>query len=148
MYLCTDFSIVSIPLLESHSPDFGDTWSRLLILDPYHSFENNRWMHFSPAVKPRYWIGDNEVTLTTSSTGLWSCVKKDGQLGERRLIMMEWVNHPPSAQRIWQEPNIPEVWQDFKGIEPLGLPQLMNEAECMSKSSWSLWKGLLLVQFF
>lgn len=49
--------------------------------------------------------------------------------------MMERVDHPPSAHRIGQEPNILAVCQDFKGIEPLGFPQLINEAECMSRSS-------------
>lgn len=51
--------------------------------------------------------------------------------------MTEQVDHPPSAHRIWQAPDITAVSQGFKGIEPLGCLQLINEADCMSRSSES-----------
>lgn len=52
---------------------------------------------------------------------------------------MDGLEHPPSAHRIWQEPNIPALCQDFKGIEPPGFPQLINKQEL-----WSQLTDLLL----
>lgn len=118
---------------------FWDIWSRLAILEPFHGFCNHRQAHFCPAVRPWCCLSDSTVTPTASSTVHRSCRQKAGQLWERCFIVMDGLDHPPSAQRIWQEPNNPAVCQDFKGIEPPGFPQLINKQEL-----WSQLADLLL----
>lgn len=118
---------------------FWDIWSWLAILEPFHGFCNHRQAHFSPAMRPWCCLGDNTVTPTASSTEQRSCRQKAGQLWERWFIVMDGLDHPPSTHRIWQEPNIPAVCQDFKGIEPPGFPQLIKKQEL-----WSQLTDLLL----
>lgn len=118
---------------------FWDIWSWLAILELFNGFCNHRQAHFSPAMRPWHCLGDNTVTPTASSTAQRSCRQKAGQLWERWFIVMDGLDHPPSAHRIWQEPNIPAVCQDFKGIEPPGFPQLINKQEL-----WSQLTDLLL----
>jgi len=52
---------------------------------------------------------------------------------------VEWTT-PQSAQRRWQEPNIPAVCRDLKGVGPLGFhSSLMKRSARSSEASQQIY---------